>query len=720
MRTKRAALHPRMLIPFARLCVALIVLCGLFAAWGASQPVSAHTGLLSADPSPNSVVDHAPTQLTLTFDEQPQPGYTRVVVYDASQRPVVTVKDPSPGASPDVLLIALPDLKTDSYAVVWQVLSQDGHLAKGVFVFTVQLPGDPRPADVQPGVALNASNNPPLLSVVLAAIRYGGLLSLVGGLGIVLLCLLPALALVPPEQRMAVGRDLETRAQRWIFGAFGFALGAHVLILVTQVAKVNDSTLREAVRYDAITNLLKNTTFGAVWRVQALVLLALGEWLVLLPATARVRLPFTRARLGITANPLPAGPAEQTGQQTETAMGATTLIPRWGWGIALAAGLTLLGAQIFGGHAIDVPVHPALSMLADWTHLVATSVWFGGVLLVVGLAPSLWRGVETATRQRATAQIIARFSRLALLAVVAFMMSGTYNALQHVTRPTLVTTGYGLALVGKVALVACIVAVAAVNRYALQPRLAADATDARALRAHRLLTRLVEVEVLLGTAVIAVTGLLTQLPPAYKAATPARTAPAARPPSDVVVSIPTLTSDGVRGTLSVYAQGPDANFDALITNTAGNPRTDVQRAQLWMRSGDRDVGLVTVPLADAGNGHYTASGPYFTVGQHWLAQLVVRRVDVADDAKLPFALEPRPVSPADTSSATPAFPWPHFERAALSGVFLAVLGLAVLLVAQSSRVHFGARERWLYQWGSAAVIVVGVIVAAWFSLPVAR
>ncbi len=702
---------------FAYACIALVVLCGLFAAYMTPQPVSAHTGLLSADPSPNSVVDHAPTQLTLTFDEQPQPGYTRVVVYDASQRPIVTVKDPSPGASPDVLLVALPDLRTDSYAVVWQVLSQDGHLAKGVFVFTVQLPGDPRPADVQPGVALDASNNPPLLSVVLAAIRYGGLLSLVGGLGIVLLCLLPALALVSKEDRLLVGRDLETRAQRWIFGAFGFALGAHVLILITQVAKVNDTSLLEAVRYDAITNLLKNTTFGAVWRVQALVLLALGEWLVLLPATARVRLPFTRSRLGITANPL------QTGQEANTATGATTLIPRWGWSVALAAGLFLLGAQIFGGHAIDVPAHPALSMLADWTHLLATSLWFGGVLMLAGLAPSLWRDVETATRQRATTQIIARFSRLAVLAVVVFVVSGTYNALQHVSRPTLVTTGYGLALVGKVALVACIVAVAAVNRYALQPRFVADATDARALWAHRLLTRLVEVEVLLGTAVIAVTGLLTQLPPAYKAAAPTRAAastPTARPLSDVVVSIPTLTADGVRGTLSVYAQGPDANFDALITDAAGNPRTDVQRAQLWMRSGDRDVGLVTVPLIDAGRGHYQASGPYFAVGQHWLAQLVVRRVNVADDATLPFALEPRPVSPADTYSATPAFPWPHFERAALSGVFLTVLGLAVLLVARSSRVRFGVRERQAYQWGSVAVIVAGVIVAAWFSLPVAR
>lgn len=179
--------------------------------------VSAHTGLLEADPTPNSVITRAPSVITLTFDEPPQPGYTRVTIYDASQRPVTTVKDPSPGTSSTTLLVGVPDLKTDSYAVVWQVLSQDGHIAKGVFVFTLQLPGDARPAEVQPGLDLGASNDPPLLSIVLAGIRYAGLGTLVGGTGMVLLCLLPALTIIPQKQRTLVRHDLEAKVQKWLF-----------------------------------------------------------------------------------------------------------------------------------------------------------------------------------------------------------------------------------------------------------------------------------------------------------------------------------------------------------------------------------------------------------------------------------------------------------------------------------------------------------------------
>jgi len=676
--------------------------------------VSAHTGLLEADPAPNSVVTRAPSVITLTFDEPPQPGYTRVTIYDASQRPVITVKDPSPGTSPTTLLVGVPDLKTDSYAVVWQVLSQDGHIAKGVFVFTLQLPGDARPTEVQPGLDLGASNDPPLLSIVLAGIRYAGLGTLVGGTGMVLLCLLPALTIIPQKQRTSVRQDLEAKVQKWLFGAFGFALGAHVLILITQVAKVNDTSLRDALSYIAITSLLKNTTFGAVWRVQALVLLGLGEWLVLLPATARVRLPSLRPRLGITANPSSPG---QTEHGDATTM-STMPIPLWAWGVTLGAGSLLLGAQIFGGHAIDVSSHPALSMLADWGHLVATSLWFGGVLLLAGLAPVLWADVPAEVRQRARAMVIARFSHLALLAVGVFIVTGVYNVTEHTSRPTLTTTGYGLAILGKSALVLCIVLVAAVNRFVFQPRLSAGTTDGRANRAFMLLTRLIEVEVALGIAVIAVTGLLTQLPPAYKTPPPRATTSATvtATPSEVVVSIPTLAANGVRSTLSLNAQGPNVDFDALVTDGMGNTRTDVQRVTLWLRSGDRDVGLITVPLTDAGNRHYKASGPYFAVGQHWLAQLIVRRVDVAEDVALPFALEPRPVDGSGYVSATSlAFPWPRFEQAALLGLLLAALGLGVLLAARSTRLRFGVRERQLYQYGGATVIVIGLVVAAWFS-----
>ena len=73
------------------------------------------------------------------------------------------------------------------------------------------------------------------------------------------------------------------------------------------------------------------------------------------------------------------------------------------------------------------------------------------------------------------------------------------------------------------------------------------------------------------------------------------------------------------------------------------------------------------------------------------------------------------MSGSDYTNAAPAFPWPRFEGAALLGVILAALGLGVILAARSRRVRFGARERMWYQYGGAAIIVIGAVIATWFS-----
>ena len=85
-------------------------------------------------------------------------------------------------------------------------------------------------------------------------------------------------------------------------------------------------------------------------------------------------------------------------------------------------------------------------------------------------------------------------------------------------------------------------------------------------------------EVILAVAVIGLTGLLTQLPPANTASAAATSTVAVpRRAADVVVAQPVLEADGVRGLLTVETKGTDATFDARITDAAGNVRTDVTR-----------------------------------------------------------------------------------------------------------------------------------------------
>jgi len=686
---------------------ALVVIFGLAII---PMPVAAHTSLLQTDPAPNSTLDHSPDLITLHFDQPLQAGFSKVTIFDAGQRPVTTVPNPASGTDPSALTIGVPTLKTGVYSVLWQVLSPDGHPVRGAFVFTVALSGDPPPAPVAsvPDIAgISTSNSPPFLAVLLRGLRYAGIAALVGGIGIFLATILPALRELPTEERTGLRRTLDQRIQRWLFIALGIALGAHLFSLIVQVATVNGITLGEALQWAQISDLVKNTTYGAVWRMQGILLLALGEWLILLPTMGRLRFP--RFPLGIVAN--------STRPAIATAETATAhLAPLWGWGVALLGGLALLLVSVFGGHALDVKTHPALAMLADFLHLTAMSLWFGGIILMVGLVPPLLHGTAGATQRRAMGAIISRFSHLALISIGVLTVTGIYAVTLHTTRDTIGTTTYGLVVVGKVALVAAIVLVAAFNRFGLKRWIARDVESGTAARAQTMLLRGMSAEVILGVAVIGLTGLLTQLPPANTQATGAGTIialPSA--PVEAVVAQPVLEADGVRGYLTVETKGTETTFDARITDTTGALRNDVTRATLWLNSGDKDVGLLIVPLAAAGDGQYRATGQWFAIGQNWLARLVVRRQDVAEDVILPFALQPRPTAYTEEPVAPNAFLWPRFLPNAVQGINPLLIGVALLLFVLIVRLSQAARRAtWI---GAIGLIVLGVTLMAWYSVP---
>lgn len=688
--------------------IALVVIFGLALV---PMPVAAHTSLLQTDPAPNSTLDHSPETITLHFDDPLQAGFSKVTVFDASQRPVTTVSNPASGTDPSALTIGVPKLKTGVYSVLWQVLSPDGHPVRGAFVFTVALPGDPPPAPVAsvPDIAgISTSNRPPFLAVLLRGLRYAGIAALVGGIGIFLAVILPALKELSEGERAALSRVLDQRIQRWLFMALGIALGAHLFSLIVQVATVNSVPLSEALQWGRISDLVKNTTYGAVWRMQGIILLALGEWLILLPTMGRLRLP--RLPIGIIANPPRATTATAEHE-------VTGLAPLWGWCIAFLAGLALLLISVFGGHALDVKAHPALAMLADFLHLTAMSLWFGGIILMVGLVPPLLHGTAGATQRQAMGAIIGRFSRLALISIGILTVTGIYAVTVHTTRSTIGTTTYGLVVIGKIAFVAGIVFVAALNRFGLKRWIARDVESVTAARAQMMLLRGMSAEVLLGVAVIGLTGLLTQLPPANTQATAAGTTIAVpSAPAEVVVAQPVLEADGVRGYLTIETKGTDATFDARITDTAGAVRTDVTRVTLWLNSGDRDVGLLTVPLVAAGDGHYRATGQWFAIGLNWLARVVVRRQDVAEDVQLPFALQPRPTAYTEEPISPNAFLWPRLLPDAGRGIDPFLIGVALLLVALIVRVTRMAirRAAWI---GAISLIVLGVILMAWYSVP---
>lgn len=104
---------------------------------------------------------------------------------------------------------------------------------------------------------------------------------------------------------------------------------------------------------------------------------------------------------------------------------------------------------------------------SDLLHVLAGAVWVGGVL---GLAVTLRGGAPA----DAAARTVTRFSTAAAWVVLTLAVSGTVLAWRILPGPgALVTTGYGLTLLAKLAVVAVVLAVAAWNRYRLVPGVAA-------------------------------------------------------------------------------------------------------------------------------------------------------------------------------------------------------------------------------------------------------
>jgi len=170
-------------------------------------------------------------------------------------------------------------------------------------------------------------------------------------------------------------------------------------------------------------------------------------------------------------------------------------------GLRLAARpLLLLGALValasvaFTGHTgTGSPRWLSAPLLA--LHAILVGFWIGSLIpLLHGFA-----------RSTETKRLVARFSMLAMIAVPILIFCGVALVFRHVTGwNELTETRYGILLLVKIALVVVLLAMAAINKWALTPRLP---------RSTAQLTSTIRLELLLGIAILAVTVLLSQTPP---------------------------------------------------------------------------------------------------------------------------------------------------------------------------------------------------------------
>ena len=140
-------------------------------------------------------------------------------------------------------------------------------------------------------------------------------------------------------------------------------------------------------------------------------------------------------------------------------------------------------------------------------HMLAASVWFGGLL---ALATTMRHRHRAGDLERA-AWIVRRFSRAMTVVVATLVAGGLLLTYYFVGSPhKLVHTTYGLVLVAKVTLALAILAVAAFNHRRLVPAVVAGSEGG-----WRTLARTVATEQVALVAVIGITAVLVNLDPSH-------------------------------------------------------------------------------------------------------------------------------------------------------------------------------------------------------------
>jgi copper transport protein len=527
----------------------------------------AHAALLHTTPDATATTNGPPPLVALTYSESVEPRFSIISVTDVKGHQVTAGLPAREPGSPQTLEVPLKKVPPGWYLVLWRVISADGHPVRGAFTFAVGPSPGPAPQFVIPSLSESAA------TPGLVGIRFATFISVMLAIGLFLF----RIVIARPLTRAVPRASLRPISLAFIV-SLAVSLVAVPIYLVISTAKF---ALASDFNLGTTIPLIRSSSFGRSFE---------DLWVVLAL--------FGIAALIAIAIDRPERPIRSTAELFAT-------------GSAIIAAGALLVIPGVAGHAAQTSP-AALAMALDWVHLVAGSVWVGGL---VGLL-ALWYGTASSERRAALARVVPRFSRVAFVSVMLLIVTGVVASYLHLpTLSSLWQTSYGKAILIKSGLLAATMLIAAVNLLVTRPRLAATGIrDDLAARAPALLRRLVSVELVLVVTTIVVAMVLTSLPPPPKA----------------LANIGSIAAHIGPGPIDkVVTQGDYSMRVRIDPNRAALPNTfsiaisrkgaPVNGAEVTMQFTmlDMDAEQQTYTLPEKAPGMYTRSAPALVMVGHW-------------------------------------------------------------------------------------------------------
>lgn len=608
----------------------------------------AHAILIRSDPADNAILSDPPAEIRLWFNETISVDFSSAQILDINGQPLpgVSVRvDPAE----NLMIVTPPKLPNSLFSVRWKVLSAtDGHFTQGLLVFGV---GE----GVKPGsqAPIETTESVPWPEVVLRWLNFAALLALAGSVAVAYLVLGPTRIPSKPEETLIA--PVRQAARRRVLALAAVLAGAALLVgggLLTWQVITLLPTLPEGASIGAATwQLLSRTRWGLFWLARQVVVLVLAGILFRLYQTAGEKYPS------------PAHPNRPA-------------ILRY---LAMLLIVILLLGQTLTGHAAALNSYTLLAVAVDLLHLLAASLWVGGLLaLTAALLPLLPRHRnDFAALIRAGWQ---PFSRIAAFSVLLLIATGLYSTGRQVASPdALIGTLYGQVLSAKLIIMLLVGTAGVLNSILLHPGLAAPL----ARRLHRptgwtpfslnRLPQLVILEASLGLLVLGATAILTATPPAR--------GPQFEVAAENIPSMLDQTSGDMLVTFSAKPNRPGQNiFTVRAASTRRPAPAEVMRVILRFTYLGQELGRTSADALEIEPGLYQVGGNYFSLAGDWQVQVVVRRKGIEDQvAEFHWIVAPPgPVQPVLISKASLAAPL----TLAAGGI-----SLVILLVGGAWLVH---------------------------------
>lgn len=527
---KSRSSHVRVLL-FAVLVVSSLII---------SSPAFAHSDLQSTDPVANSVLTEIPAQITLTFNTDVDIVPTSIRIYDGDGNRVAENVSPQKSSS-NVVFLSLPPLENDNYAVAWNVTSADGHPIKGSFAFAVDVIKEvPEPARE----SLETFENSPTIKKIIAGQTISDSVRTTSFVFRITTFL--SLAIIVAGvimKKFILGSKFLASFDKWFYGATIVCAISSLGNVVALSAATRQISLTSALNPSSLVEDI-STVFGLANLLR-----------VILCIVVAVSWKFLSSRIGL--------------------------------GVALVSVAILGMTPALSGHARSGD-YVVLAMAASWIHVVATFLWFGGLVILL-YHRNVTLGVEP----------YQRFSRLAFWCVVAIAISGAFAWWRQVGSPEALDTWFGQLVMMKSIMFIAVIVVAFFSRQYVKKMVVDNDESAT----QKILRRSIFIEAIIIILIYGATSILINTIPARDALA----VPVTKTATTQVATVE-FTADPAKS-------GP-SDLHVYVLTTQGTPMNLVRPGRplsdpkilVTFTNKKEDVGPVEVPMRFQGLNHFSSVG----------------------------------------------------------------------------------------------------------------